>query len=40
MANRWAFMWEYTFGTQRTVLEEHEGTGAVRALVSQEDLAE
>jgi hypothetical protein len=34
MADRWAFIWEYTFGTRRAVLEKHEDTGAVRALVS------
>jgi len=33
-------MWEYTFGTRRAVLEKHEDTGVVRALVSQEDPAE
>jgi hypothetical protein len=38
MADRWAFMWEYTFGTRRAVLEKHEDTGAVRAVVSQEAL--
>jgi hypothetical protein len=38
MADRWAFIWAYTFGTRRAVLEKHEDTGAVRALVSKEDL--
>ena len=38
MADRWAFIWEYTFGTRRAVLEKHEDTGVVRALVSKEDL--
>jgi hypothetical protein len=36
MADRWAFIWAYTFGTRRAVLEKHEDTGAVRALVSKE----
>jgi hypothetical protein len=38
MADRWAFIRAYTFGTRRAVLEKHEDTGAVRALVSKEDL--
>jgi hypothetical protein len=38
MADRWAFIWAYTFGTRRAVLEKHEDTGAVRALVSKADL--
>ena len=37
MTDRWAFIWEYTFGTRRAVLEKHEDTGAVRALVSKEN---
>jgi hypothetical protein len=38
MADRWVWIGEYTFGTRRAVLEKHEDTGAVRALVSKEDL--
>jgi hypothetical protein len=38
MADRWAFIRAYTFGTRRTILEKHEDTGTVRALVSKEDL--
>jgi hypothetical protein len=37
MADRWVWIGEYTFGTRRAVLEKHEDTGAVRALVSKED---
>jgi hypothetical protein len=34
MADRWAFIWAYTFGTRRALLEKHEETGAVRAVVT------
>jgi hypothetical protein len=38
MADNWVWVGEYTFGTRRAVLEKHEDTGAVRALVSEEAL--